>query len=364
MPLPFENAQLRHTGIPVLTGRYRNGEMQSRLGDGELTILANGQPPVKVLIQTSNNHTSARCKPLSIASTAISEIVLGACDALFAQNTLLEQLLIETEQTLALEHLLDDGVLGKDADGTLLCDAEQFWQYAPLWLTRKAHGAYPAKRCMSDGVRHPLRPAKPQGAAYRRFIPWLSQTLTFDVIDPDRDLAIFNRWMNSPRVAHFWEEQGDLEQHQAYLYQQLADPHTLPVVGRFDSKPFGYFEIYWAKEDRIAPFYDADDYDRGLHLLVGEEAFRGKAFYTAWFSSICHYLFLDDPRTQRIVCEPRHDNHRQIANFDRSGFAKIKHFDFPHKRALLVMLTRERFFAERLYQPLDSIKPSQEGITV
>ncbi|MFD2837131.1 GNAT family N-acetyltransferase [Azotobacter vinelandii] len=145
-------------------------------------------------------------------------------------------------------------------------------------------------------------------------------------------------------MPYFWEEQGNLEQHRAYLERQLVDPHTLPVIGCFDGTSFGYFEIYWAKEDRIAPFYDVDNYDRGLHLLVGEEAFRGKAFYTAWFSSICHYMFLDDPRTRRIVCEPRHDNHRQIANFDRGGFAKIKHFDFPHKRALLVMLWRERFF--------------------
>ncbi|WP_242672080.1 GNAT family N-acetyltransferase [Stutzerimonas kirkiae] len=207
---------------------------------------------------------------------------------------------------------------------------------------------------MTDTKRHPLRPTPQSSVLYRRFIPWLGQTLTFELSDPERDLETFNRWMNAPRVAEFWEEEGSQEQHRAYLQKLLDDPHAQPVTGFFDGQPFGYFEIYWAKEDRIAPFYDPDDYDRGLHLLVGEESFRGKAFYTAWFSSICHYLFLDDPRTQRIVCEPRYDNERQIANFDRSGFAKLKHFDFPHKRALLVMLSRERFFSDELYQPLKS----------
>ena len=64
-----------------------------------------------------------------------------------------------------------------------------------------------------------------------------------------------------------------------------------------------------------------------------------------------HYMFLDDPRTQRIVGEPAASHAQQIRNLDRSGFAKVKHVDFPHKRALLVQLLRERFFADRLWAP-------------
>jgi RimJ/RimL family protein N-acetyltransferase len=60
---------------------------------------------------------------------------------------------------------------------------------------------------------------------------------------------------------------------------------------------------------------------------------------------LVHYLFLDEPRTQRIVCEPRADNARMIQHLQALGFAKHKEFDFPHKRAALMVLERETFFA-------------------
>lgn len=278
--------------------------------------------------------------------------LLAACEGAFSQYPVLQTLTFKCPDSNALVALLAAGLLRQDAEGIYSCTAQALWQAPEPWLPKASFSPTPQQYQVTDGKRHPLRPRAQSKVLYRRHIPWVGQTLTFELADADRDLSAFNRWMNNPRVARFWEEEGSLAQHHAYLQKQLADPHTLPLIGHFDGQPFGYFEVYWAKEDRIAPFYDAQDYDRGLHLLVGEEAFRGKAFYTAWFSSMCHYLFLDDPRTQRIVCEPRHDNLQQIANFDRNGFAKLKHFDFVHKRALLVMLSRERFFSDRLYQPL------------
>lgn len=325
---------------------------QVRIEAGKATVAITGQVLLELAWDLEEQCRTVDCRVLSRDVPLVRQALVAAYEALCGRLPGLERLRLATEDSRGLEQLIVEGILHRASDGSLLCETELLWQYAPQWLNRQSLGVQPLKYVISHGARHPLRSAKASGELYRRFIPWLDQTLTLHVADVDRDLQTFNRWMNTPRVAHFWEEQGDLARHQAYLQRQLGDAHTLPVIGRFDGIPFGYFEIYWAKEDRIAPFYDVDDYDRGLHLLVGEESYRGKAFYTAWFSSICHYMFLDDPRTQRLVCEPRHDNQRQIANFDRSGFAKVKHFDFPHKRALLVMLWRERFFSERLYQPL------------
>ncbi|WP_431257292.1 GNAT family N-acetyltransferase [Roseateles chitinivorans] len=228
---------------------------------------------------------------------------------------------------------------------------ELFWQWDRLWLADRREPA-PIQHVFSkDGRRHPRRPAKPTGTVYRRHIPWLDKTFSLRALDVDRDLATVNRWMNEPAVAHFWQETGDLEHHRRYLSGIAADPHTISLIGSFDDQPFSYFEAYWAKEDRIAPFYDAADHDRGWHVLVGEPALRGREFLTAWMPGISHYLFLDDCRTQRLVIEPRIDNRRMVHSLNRCGYASLKEIQFPHKRAVLGLLMRERFFDDALWIP-------------
>lgn len=234
--------------------------------------------------------------------------------------------------------------------------AELIWQHAAGWLPLE-RPPFPVQQVMSEGKRHPLRPPKPEGEVYRRYLPWLGQTLTLRSLRLEEDLALFNRWMNDPVVVQFWDEAGDLARHRRYLDTIAADPHMTSLIASFDDRPFAYFEVYWAKENRIAPFYDCGDFDRGWHVLVGEEAFRGKQFAVAWLTSISHYLFLDDCRTQTVVGEPRADHEKQIRNLDKSGYAKLKEFDFPHKRAMLVMLSRERYFGQGLWQPQTALAP-------
>lgn len=193
---------------------------------------------------------------------------------------------------------------------------------------------------MTAIASHPQRPAKPQGEVYRRFDPQLGAWISLRTLDIELDLERFNRWQNTPRVLAFWDEGGSLDDHRQYLEKLADDPHTLTLIGCFDDQPFAYFEAYWAKEDRIAPFYDADDYDRGIHMLVGEQAHRGPHKVASWLSALTDYLLQDDPRTRRIVAEPRADNDKMIGYMQAQGYARIKEFDFPHKRAALMVLER------------------------
>lgn len=250
----------------------------------------------------------------------------------------------------ALAHgLTRVGVAGL-GEGGLEVFPEALWQLPELWLPQP-RPPFPQRLVLTAGRRHPARPAKPEGVVYARHIPWLGARFELRALDLEADLALFHRWMNDPRVAAIWDEAGDLARHRAYLEALRADPHMLPLMGMVDGVPFAYFEVYWAKENRIAPFYDAGDHDRGWHVLVGEDAFRGRAYVATWLPCLMHYIFLDDARTGRIVGEPRADHHQQLRNLERSGFARVGSFDFPHKRAALVMLTRERFFGDRLWVP-------------
>ncbi|MDE1221691.1 acetyltransferase [Vibrio aestuarianus] len=191
---------------------------------------------------------------------------------------------------------------------------------------------------------HPQRPPMPSGIVYERFDYDAQTNVSFRVFDIEKDLLRFARWMNDPRVAHFWEQAWSQEKLAEFAVEQLNDPHIIPLIGEFDGQPFGYVEAYWVAEDRLSSYYDVQPYDRGIHLLVGEEQFRGPRFFDAWMKAITHYLFIDDNRTQRIVLEPRSDNHRLFNRIEQVGYRKCFEFNFPHKRSALLMQTRSEFF--------------------
>ncbi|NTF45829.1 GNAT family N-acetyltransferase [Rhizobium rhizogenes] len=288
---------------------------------------------------------------LSAATSAVAaeDIVNAVSEAVLACNPALNCFEIELADEALTRRLLSAGAIEQRGD-RLIARPESLFQQPKLWLGGIPSN-YPEVPVMTNGALHPQRPPKPTGRVYSRFIPWLNTQLGFHVADIEADLPHFHRWMNDPRVSAIWEDSGDLSYHRDFIASRLADPRTLPLIGTFGGVPFGYFELYWAKEDRIGPHYDADGFDRGWHVAIGEDDFRGKAFVSAWLPSLMHYMFLADPRTRRIVGEPIHHHAQQIRNLDRSGFAKVKHIQFPHKKALLVMLLRERFFMDRLLSP-------------
>ncbi len=226
-----------------------------------------------------------------------------------------------------------------------------FWQAARLW-THAPAVPYPRHDVYDGRTMHPVRPPKPTGRVYARFIPWLGGELTLDVATLG-DLPEVHRWMNQPRVNEFWQEAGDERRHRRYLEGMIADPHVIPLIARFEDRAFGYFEVYWAKEDMIGPFCAAGDYDRGCHVIIGEEACRGRAWFTAWLPSLLHFIFLDDPRTERVVQEPQADHHRQLRNLQRSGFCRTGTVELPTKRAAIVEISRRKFFSDLLWHPVD-----------
>ncbi|MHC2108869.1 GNAT family N-acetyltransferase [Methylobacterium sp. CM6246] len=237
---------------------------------------------------------------------------------------------------------------GDPAAPDAVVERASFYQLPLLWLTAGTRAAYPLIRSQIGPQDRlpPLRPPQPNGSFYRRWLPHLGTTLSLRAIDRRHDLGLFHGWMNQKRVAYYWElaqSEADLDR---YLADQEDDPHLFGVIGSFDDVPVGYFEFYWAKEDRLGPYYDAEDFDRGWHGLIGNVAHLGRPKTLAWFRAITHYLFLDEPRTGRIMGEPRATHRKMLSYCGDAAYETLKEFDFPHKRAALVCCERERFFRE------------------
>ncbi|KAF7535839.1 hypothetical protein G7Z17_g13142 [Cylindrodendrum hubeiense] len=245
-------------------------------------------------------------------------------------------------------------------DGEVLVLRSAFWQGCasplgtqPIWLPAwnpsvVPHVEYTLTATDSTLLRHPRRAPKPAPGSviYSRYIPSLDQHFSLQALDfrnPDH-LNLFHNWQNDPRVAKGWMESGTLEHHRNYLNTLHDDPHTIPVFGCLDDKQFAYFEIYWAKEDKMGAHYPSLDFDRGRHALVGDASYRGQHIIMAWWPSIMHYTFIDDCRTEQVVGEPRLTNEKILMYEMIFGLHQNKYLDLPHKRANLVVCSRERFF--------------------
>ncbi len=320
------------TQLPLPDGR----QLSARDDGDSLALHLDGRALLRVCRQ------GELLVPLELAVEQQAETLWLLAYWCFANEPQRQSLALRLEQVDAA--LLNSGLLVADGD-TLRIERGLFWQLPGSFLRNPSQAGYPQQMVMhASGRRHPRRGPKPAGEVYRRFDAHLGAWISLRSLDLELDLERFNRWQNSTRVAAFWQEEGDLDKHRRYLQELLDDPRVLPLIGCFDDQPFAYYEAYWAKEDRIAPFYDVGDYDRGIHMLVGEENHRGPHKVASWLSALTHYLFLDDPRTQRVVAEPRADNARMIGHMQAQGYHKDKEFNFPHKRAALMIQSREVFF--------------------
>jgi hypothetical protein len=237
---------------------------------------------------------------------------------------------------------------------------------------------------LTNGIRHPLRPKPPRMGEifYTRFVPSVGQYLSFRVASISSspvpylgplsanggsnaaarpsstqtlesqqqqqqhgahlstlcDTSILQMWLASQRVSSFWGGYTP-----DFLTKALQSRHSFPVIGMWDGVPFGYFEIYWVKEDLLGHHIgsDADDFDRGLHVMVGEEWARGRV--PIWLTSLAHWCFNADYRTMNVCLEPRVDNKRFVQHLEFSGFAKVRQISFPHKQSWFCRLKRDNW---------------------
>ncbi|KAH7127881.1 acyl-CoA N-acyltransferase [Dactylonectria estremocensis] len=244
--------------------------------------------------------------------------------------------------------------------GETLVLRSAFWQGCasplgtqPIWLpswnaSLVPHVEYVLTPIDSALLRHPRRAPKPAPGSllYSRYIPSLDKHFALQAIDYKNaaHLDLFHTWQNDPRVAKGWMESGSLEHHRSYLNTLHDDPHVIPVFGCLDGHQFAYFELYWAKEDKMGAHYPSLDFDRGRHALVGDASYRGQHIIMSWWPSIMHYEFIDDCRTEQVVGEPRLTNEKILMYEMIFGLHQNKFLDLPHKRANLVVCSRERFF--------------------
>lgn len=106
----------------------------------------------------------------------------------------------------------------------------------------------------------------------------------------------------------------------------------------------------------MGAYYPGTDWDRGRLSLVGDVRFRGPHRVTAWWTSLIHYIFLDEPRSTCVVGEPQATNEAVLGYDAMHGFHIMKWGDLPHKRSAMVRCERVRFFEVAHFGPIKAGK--------
>lgn len=270
-------------------------------------------------------------------------LLVSIVEALFSHNSKLKRIYFDKPHadfsTSKLTSYFDL------VDSQLYCERKKFYQYPLLWHRNASYEFSAEDWSYTQDRYHPKRPPAAEGVIYRRYIPALQKEISFALLDLETDLDIFWQWHNQHRIAKFWELKKPKDELREYLLTVFRDPHQIPVIAYIDNEAVGYFEVYWAYEDRLGPYYPAEPYDRGFHFLIGNPRFLGGLYTEQLLKAITHMIFLDEARTRRVMGEPRFDNQKVIRYLEVfPAWKKLKEFDFPHKRALLLECRREDFF--------------------
>lgn len=183
---------------------------------------------------------------------------------------------------------------------------------------------------LSDEVR--AVPAPP--------IPVLAAPFGIRPAVPETDAAMIAEWMSRPHLVQTWESDWPTERWDRYLRAQLAGDYSRPLVVSLRGVDHGYVEVYRAAKDSIAPRYDADPHDLGLHAAIADLGVVNRGIAPLLLPRIVASLFAADPRCRRVMFDPDHRNTaaRRLCEF--AGGVFLGEHDMANRRMALYALAR------------------------
>ncbi len=170
--------------------------------------------------------------------------------------------------------------------------------------------------------------------------PQLREPFSIRLVEPEADTEMIAEWMNRPHLAETWEYDRPVTWWRGYLRAQLAGEYSRPFVGIFKGSPHGYVEVYRAAKDSIAPCYEADPYDLGLHAAIADLDIVNRGFGPLLLPRLAASLFQSEPRCNRIMFDPDHRNTaaRRLCEYARCDF--LGEHQMSNRRMALYALNR------------------------
>ncbi len=156
----------------------------------------------------------------------------------------------------------------------------------------------------------------------------------------ESDAEMVAEWMNRPHLAQAWEYDWPVERWRNHLLAQLGGTYSLPLIASLDGVAGGYLELYRAAKDSIAPCYDADLYDLGLHAAIAHTTLVSQGIGLGLLPHVVADLFAVEPRCRRVMFDPDHRNTAARRVCEVAGCRFLGEFDMSNRRMALYAFDR------------------------
>jgi len=158
----------------------------------------------------------------------------------------------------------------------------------------------------------------------------------------ETDIPMLHSWVTQPYAKYWGMLEKSVEEVRAEYQEIENSPHHHSYIGMLNDTPVFLMEQYKASEDIIAKYYDVQENDYGMHVLVAPVEKRVPQFTWHVFSTIIDYFF-SLPFIERIVVEPDVNNEKIHVLNKKAGFEYQKEIELSHKKAALAFCTKEMY---------------------
>ncbi|EZH73567.1 hypothetical protein ATO12_16650 [Aquimarina atlantica] len=162
------------------------------------------------------------------------------------------------------------------------------------------------------------------------------------LLDIEKDIEIIHDWVTRPYATYWGMQEYTLEEVRLAYQEIVESGHHNAFIGILNNRPIFLMERYLAVKDPISAYYEVQEGDCGMHILVSPIKKKIPNFTWHIFSTILEYLF-SDPQTHRIVVEPDVRNEKIHVLNKRAGFQYHKEIELPHKTAALAFCDKKDY---------------------
>lgn len=173
-------------------------------------------------------------------------------------------------------------------------------------------------------------------------VPQLAPPNTIRIADPDGvDAELVAEWMNRPHLVKAWEYPWPVSRWRRHLRAQLDGTYSIPLILNRRGVDRAYLEIYRAAKDSIAPRYDYEPHDLGLHAAIADEKLVNRGLGPLLLPKLVNSVLAADQACQRVMFDPDHRNTtaRRLCEF--AGCRFLGEHQMSNRRMALYVLDRE-----------------------